>query len=312
MKACSIKMKKIHQPVFFIGMPRSGTTLIFEHFARHQQLAWLSNYCEMWPGAPFLNILRPFLDNKIIKIHGNKKQYGTVRFGNRYYPQPDEAYAFWDKYTTDEFSRSYLLKINASEKAINLTRAAVGQVIFWQKKKRFTTKLTGPGRIHYLHSIFPDAKFVHVIRDGRSVAHSLLNVGFWKEKGGLDRPFWNNGLNKEKLEVWQKNRSDPALLAVLQWRQVIESARDESRELSHDNYIEVRYEDFIVNQEDTMEILFRYAGLSYMDVFSEKNDNANVINMNDKYKSEFDIDTLKLIELAVGGLLSELGYINEN
>lgn len=292
-------------------MPRSGTTLIFEHFARHHQLAWLSNYCEMWPGTPFLNLLRPLLDNKIIKIQGNKKQYGTVRFGNRYYPQPDEAYAFWDRYATKDFSRSYLFKVKATEGAISRTQTAISRVIFYQRRKRFATKLTGPGRIHYLSSIFPDAKFVHVIRDVRSVVHSLLNVEFWKEKGGLDRPFWLNGLSRDKQDLWEKNESDPALLAALQWSQIIGSARKEASELLPGNYIEIRYEDFIAEQEKTMKILYRYTGLPYRDVITAKKDNANVINMNDKYKSAFDSRTLELIESSVGLLLSDLDYLNE-
>ncbi len=304
-------MKKIEKPVFFIGMPRSGTTLIFEHFARHQKLAWLSNYCEMWPGIPSLNLLRPLLDNRIIKIQGNKKQYGTVRFGNRYYPQPDEAYSFWDRYTTKNFSRSYLLNMKATEEAIFRTQVAVSSVIFYQRRKRFATKLTGPGRIHYLSSIFPDAKFVHIIRDVRSVVHSLLNVEFWKEKGGLNRPFWFGGLSRDKQDLWKKNNSDPALLAALQWSQIIECARKEANELLVDNYIEVRYEDFIAEQTKTMRLLYRHAELPYMDVNTAKRDNADVVNMNNKYKSKFNFKTLELIESSVGLLLSDLGYLNE-
>ena len=113
------------RPIFFIGMPRSGTTVIFEAFARHEKLGWLSNYCEMFPCRPIINILCPLLDNRFIRARGRIRQYGSVPLGNRYLPQPVEAYAFWDYYTGVLFSGKYLENIEAESKTVNRVQHTV-------------------------------------------------------------------------------------------------------------------------------------------------------------------------------------------
>lgn len=89
----------LDKPIIFIGMPRSGTTILFERFAQHPELGWLSNYCEKQPAWPVLNLLCPLLDNPVVGLRGEKKQYSRLRLGNRFYPRPNESYAFWDHYT---------------------------------------------------------------------------------------------------------------------------------------------------------------------------------------------------------------------
>ena len=66
----------IQQPIFFIGMGRSGTTILFEAFARHPQLAWPSSYCRMYPEQLWVNGLRRLLDNRVIHLYSHKQQYG--------------------------------------------------------------------------------------------------------------------------------------------------------------------------------------------------------------------------------------------
>ena len=42
----------IHQPISSIGIPRSGTTIIYEAFARHKSLGWLTNLAQNFPHSP--------------------------------------------------------------------------------------------------------------------------------------------------------------------------------------------------------------------------------------------------------------------
>ena len=251
----------IEKPVFFVGCPRSGTTVIFEAASRHERLGWPTNYSEMLPAVPALNLLRRVLDNQWWAVTGRKRQHGRTVFGNRYLPQPDEAYRFWNTHAGASFAGNYLQDEAASDAVVARVRDAVSKTLFWQGRARFSAKLTGPTRMHFLHSIFPDARFVHIVRDGRAVVRSLLRVGFWREGGGLERPFWQGGLGENDIRQWQDAGSDPGILAAMQWKKIIEVAWAERESLDAGQYLEVRYEDFVADPHGVLRGIFAFSQL---------------------------------------------------
>ena len=180
----------LRQPVFFIGMPRSGTTVIFEVFSRHPQLAWPSNYTERYPRRPATEYIRALLDNRRWSVIGRKGQYGKHRLGNRYFPHPAEAYPFWNHYACAEFGRSYLRDRSLDDETIDRVRHAVADIVRIQGRNRFAAKFTGPPRIRYLAQIFPDARFIHVVRGWQGsgpffVASRLLEKKWWLRRAIL-------------------------------------------------------------------------------------------------------------------------------
>jgi len=295
-------------PIFIIGMPRSGTTILFEKFIQSNSLGWLSNYSEILPAYPSVNVLCYLLNNSLIDLQGRKKQHSKVRFGNRYLPQPDEAYRFWDYYARDDFSVNYLLNTLATDAEIKRTVSAVSKILFYQRKQTFAAKLTGPGRITYLNSLFPDARFIHVVRDGRAVVNSLLKVGFWKEKGGYDKPFWKGGLDDVDLAPWHKKQR-PEILAAIQWKKIVDSIRKDSLFLGQHRYIEIRYEDFIRSPDDATNHLYGFCGLEVKTTDSEnKYKSVDFSDMNKKYIRNFDQSTRDDLDSLLGTTLAECGY----
>jgi len=300
---------RLKDPVFFIGFPRSGTTIIFEAFVRNPEFGWLANYAEMWPRAIAANILCRLLDNRLIRLRGHKKQYGSVRLGNRYLPQPVEAYAFWDQYTGIDFSRDYLLGQTADDVSRLAVRKALQKTMVYQDKTHFVTKLTGPGRIQYLLSIFPDARIVHVVRDGRAAVESLLRMQFWRNKGGFDAPFWMNGLDSESIADWEMSGKDPVVLAAVQWRRIIETTLDDAQSMSRRQYIEVKYEDFVASAQMVLSRLLSWAGLN-VDESGVQVETLGVglADMNQKYLNMFSRDKIAAMDRIMGPILDRLGY----
>jgi hypothetical protein len=298
----------LRQPIFVVGMPRSGTTIFFEALARHPDLAWLSNYCGAYPRAPWLNVLRRLLDNDTLRLHGHKQQYGSVHKLNPWLPQPDEAYEFWDTYSGVSFSRDALHGQRCSPQACLALRAAIARVVAWQHRRRFAAKLTGPPRIGYLRSVFPDAFFVHLIRDARAVVHSLLNVAFWRAKGGLERPFWSGLLGPDEVQAWQEHR-DAAVLAALQWKRVIELARLEAGALESDAYLEVRYEDFTAAPHDVLGAVLSACRLPDDRCVHDAIDaGAALSDMNVKFRTGLSAEVLESVTSSVLPMLHDLGY----
>lgn len=294
------------KPIFFVGMGRSGTTIIFETLTQHPDLAWPSNYCEWMPRYLFMNALVPLVDR--IGLRGHKKQYGRAIPGNRYLPQPDEAYNFWDYYTQENFSYDYLNDVKARPETADRVRGAVARLAHWQRKSRFAAKFTGPGRIAFLASIFPDARFIHVIRDGRPVVQSLLRQDFWRNKGGLERPFWD-GTPKHILQEWESSGRDADVLAALQWRHIVQTIRSDAARLPGNSYMELRYEDFVADPEQALKSIYHFSELSLPEGIANapESKNGSFRNMNEKWR-EMDKERIDRITDAMQPMLQELGY----
>lgn len=178
----------------------------------------------------------------------------------------------------------------------------------FQGRSRFSCKLTGPGRIHYLNSIFPDAIFVHLIRAGRAVSESLMRVPFWEKGGGLEAPYWCDGFPDELLDIWKGECSSPELLAALQWKRIIDTIRSEAAQLDANRYHEVKYEDFVAAPADTSEELYGHCRLSVdSGQIGEVSKRLVKQGMNDK-KSGLSDDAISMLGRHVGDLLCDLGY----
>jgi hypothetical protein len=297
-------------PVFFIGFPRSGTTLISEAFFRHDALGWPSLYSQWFPRKPWLNVARRVFDNQVINLAGQKaSRHSRTLLGNRFLPQPAEAYRFWDLYAAHDFSRSYLRDRVADADSISRTRDAVQKLLKWQGRKRFVAKITGPPRIRFLNSIFPNAIFLHVVRDGRAAVHSLLNSTFWREKGGLKKPFWEGGLSQDDVQCWQAESNEPAVLAALQWKRIMEIAQLERKTIKPTCYCELRYEDFVQSPHELLRGLYEFCDLDDLPKahkFLKKNSIS--LNLNDRYRTQFSESQVEKLSDLMQPMLSQYGY----
>ncbi|MFZ7126475.1 MAG: sulfotransferase family protein [Desulfobacterales bacterium] len=293
-------------PIFFIGMPRSGTTIVFEAFARHPDLGWLTNYSDAHPNLAALNAIRWLQENRLLKIEG-KKTPRIHKIGNRFLIRPDEAYGFWETHVGRDFSFDFMAGHQADQETAARVRTAILDIVRYQGRSRFSTKLTGPPRISFLTSIFPDARFVHVVRDGRAVTHSLLKVPFWKQKGGFDGPFWK-GLPHEYEQIWEKDR-DPGIITALQWRYVLELTDKERKGICSSQYMEVKYEDFVEKPHDSLNRLFRFCVLKNSANPHHYIDSTRKLeNMNYKYRTDWSVEYIRKLTDCMEPILSTRGY----
>jgi hypothetical protein len=157
-------------------------------------------------------------------------------------------------------------------------------------------------RIAYLRAAFPDARFVHVIRDGRAVVSSILaQIGRRERRqkrpmGGFAKPpGWRALL-----------RDDLAEQTALQWQAIVRHVREQAPGLGAD-YTEVRYERLCASPRDTYRELFRFAGLAHGDAalagIPEKLDESEA------WRERLAPEQRATVEKAAGDLLRELGYL---
>lgn len=301
------------QPIFLFGAPRSGTTVVFEALARHEDLGWFSNYNARFPRLWWLDFFIRFKQWPIFqKIpYGEKNQFKQGRsLYNCLLPRPNEGYPIWQNLCGTKFINDYLIGQKASPQEIKLVSTAVRRAIWLQHKRRFATKLTGPSRISFLHSIFPEALFINIIRDGRAVVCSQLNVKFWKSGGGYEKPWWKNGFMSNWEDEWDMYGRSPEALAAMQWSRILEVNEEEKRIIRPEQYLLVRYEDFIDEPKTTIRTILSFCGLAQSpDIEDFLNKKEEYKNMNKKYLSFFTPDQIVDLEKIMNPFLKKFGYL---
>lgn len=291
-------MSFLEKPIIFIGLGRSGTTIISEIIFQHEDLAWTSNYQGRFVNAAGINKIRPILDNRLWQLRGQKKQLNKVAFYNKVAFKPAEIYNFWNAITRDniDFSRGFLLNMQATEAEQKYIRGFFEKMVKYQKRKRLAFKITGPGRISYLNSIFPDAIFIEITRAPFANIRSLLEVPFW-ENHGKHQLWWTGAYSEEEIGLAKKWKDKPALLAALQYKKVRDKTRDEINLVGVDHLM-IAFEDFVKEPQRELNRILTATGLKkskkvekYLERNEIHNRNINAI----EYFSQKDQE--KMIEL---------------
>lgn len=140
-------------PIFIVGTGRSGTTIFSKMLKDHPNVTWLSSFNKRFPERPYLNrfafraLHYPFFSKVLQKL-----------------VYPSEAYSYWDRlFTGFSLPCRDLLADDVTIRETKAFHKAVLNVLL-ENHDRFLAKITGWPRIGFLQEIFPDAKFIHVIR----------------------------------------------------------------------------------------------------------------------------------------------------
>lgn len=129
----------------------------------------------------------------------------------------------------------------------------VGEVVARElaqsKKQRYGDKYPGYATcIPTLEALFPDAQFVHIVRDGRDVAQSLL-------------------ANQAALRFWRNAEWTPKTYAAAaaMWHEHVVNARAHAARLGPARYHELSYEELVAAPEATLAKLLAFLGFELDD-----------------------------------------------
>jgi hypothetical protein len=146
-------------------------------------------------------------------------------------------------------------------------------------------------QIEAIHFILPEAKFIHIIRDGRDVICSKIAA-------------------KKEMGFGQGNIIDAANV----WRSYVLQSR-KAKALSKRNYIEIKYEDLLLDGNSVLKKLFKFCNLKVTDKFIDKILRSNSFeNLKREHKSpEADYKKHKNFyrKGKIGTWKSELGVLNK-
>ncbi len=280
----------MNSPVFIVGCDRSGTTLLRLMLNKSPSLYITSE----------TKFLIPLQENQAI--------YGD-------FTQPYQRYFFIrDLQTNRATSKTFTFPVlgltiveaeTALEQAAPTDFAGAAEAIFTavaQKKNKQRWGDKTPHQVQdisFLAKAFPDAQFVHIIRDGRGVAVSIRKAG------------WRRGDMLTIAQYWQKQ---------------VKAGITTGKTLNSSRYYEIYYEQLIQQPEVTLRNLCNWLHLEYtpqmLNYYHDASSNIqpehiNLFDLNQKpvdasrayaWKSQLSKQDVADFEGVAGNFLQTLGY----
>jgi hypothetical protein len=257
---------------------------------------WLSGFCERYPTKLAWN-------RRAVAALGNPLLRRIL--GRRI--QPGECYRFWDKYAFG-FSEPCrdLVRSDLTVQVKRRVRTAIASMLT-PRRSRMLIKITGWPRMGFLDAIFEDACFVHLVRDGRAVANSLLHVNFWR--GWRGPQGWRAGLlSPEDEATWQAFDRSFVALAALEWRiqmRAIEAARSA---IDPSRFLEIKYESFCERSLESCRRVLEFAQLPGSPALDQEVATASIKNMNQGWRQSLTQAQQDVLEELLRDDLVRYGY----
>jgi hypothetical protein len=256
------------KPILIIGAPGSGTTLLHQTLCSHRDVAYITH-----------NMLRAGI-RKHGRLVGDRRR-ALLMLQNLIHRDPASnnplGDALWIKYFGDY---NYMTEKDYSEEMADYFRKKVLQVQNLLGRPRFVDKtLVNCFRVRLLNSIFPDAKFIHTIRDGRAVAFSILNK---IDIAGDRFALFDVGFKDILGDKYKPDRSELYNYG-LAWAEFVRKGR-EANAVAQNRYYEVRYEKLVTEPYDELRNIVDFCELDWYSEFEEKIPPTQ--NMNEKWKQK--------------------------
>lgn len=275
------------QPIFIVGSERSGTTMLRLILNEHQNIAL----------PPQTKFTRKILKRKSI-------------FGNLEKLKNRQKMTDW----MIEKSRNTKLidlglDINDLRRQLDrqTTLGGVFRSVFYSYAKQRNKNRWGDKRPYYIRFIpellecFPDAKIIHIIRDGRDCVASLKRMTWWKKH---------------------------PVYSMLNWRFAIRKGYQARKRFPH-QYYEIKYEDLVLSPEKSIRKLCSFIGEDFnpnmLEFYQHSQDNvpaykkewhvqtSTPVNTNaiGKWKKNLSITEVQVMEWCTQRELIRLSYLKE-
>ena len=246
--------------VFVVGTGRCGSTLVHEVLARHASVGFVSNLDDRLPLSPGASRWNQTLYRRLPPALTQK---GRLRYA------PSEAYRLLDREVSPMLSTPTrdLLASDATPWLASQLRTCFETRMHAQRKPVFLHKFTGWPRIGLLREVFPDATYIHIVRDGRAVVNSWLQMPWWLGYRGPEQ--WGFGpLSDEQQAEYDASGRSFVVLAAIAWKMLMAAFADAWAALPPERYTELRYEDVVADPKRSFAAMLDASGLSHTAQFS--------------------------------------------
>ena len=273
-----LKYLDLYPPVFIIGPPRSGTTVLYQLLCKHTNFSYINNFIGDWYRIPILAAkahITLFQDGDELELNSNfgksKNHYGPNEFGE-----------FWYKY----FSKTHFFKYqnNKTTDKLKMEIAAITKIY---EKPLILKNVVNSMRIEPLSDIFNNSTFIVIKRDKLDNAQSILNA----------RISLHNNKNHQWSVTTPSMRDNPGLPfykdIINQLDDIQLNIESALKRLGNDKFIFIEYENLCDNTPKVLKSILQklsYKGLN----LSEKGQIPRKLNFSTGKKvSDLDYKLLK-------------------
>jgi hypothetical protein len=223
------------------------------------------------------------------------------------YADPAEAYRWWD-HRYSGFSRPCrdLLADDLTLQAKDRLLRGFAEVIS-TRRPRLLVKVTGWPRIGFLRALYPEALFIHVMRDGRPVASSFLNVPWWHGWQGPSNWLWGE-LSPAHQAEWNRHERSFVALAGIQWKILMDALEASRSPLPPAVYHEIRYEELCGDPIGTFRTALQFVGLDWTPRFERAIRATPLKSENEKWRRDFTAAQQAILETVLHDYLTRYGY----
>jgi LPS sulfotransferase NodH len=278
-----VTIERKRRPVFVMGCHRSGTNLLYDTLLSAGGFAVYRGFLPLYEvliprfGSPENAINRA----KIVETWMQSKSF--VRAGVEAATLSSKLLA--DCQTGGDFIRIVMEQISQNQSAQRWAVYEPDNVLHVARIKKD----------------LPDALFVHILRDGRDIALSLMKMeGF--------RPFpWSGARGLHETALY--------------WQWMVQKGRHYGRQIPHD-YIEIHYEELVTEPRNVLARLGEFLDhdLDYDRIqntrlgrllesnssfFGDEKETKNPVN---RWKEKLSEEQVKELEAIIGTALREFGY----
>ena len=284
--------------VFVLGTGRCGSTLLHELLARHPHTGFVTNLDDRGLWLSTRQQVRAWR-----RLPPQITQKGRTRFA------PSEGYRALAREVSPMVvdPAHDLIAEDISPWLINRLRRFV---TIRQEKLGFPVflhKFTGWPRIALLEAAFPDAFYVHVVRDGRAVANSWLQMPWWK--GHLGPSQWHFGpLEADDDQRWRDHGATQPGLAAIAW-DLLTAAHDRAEEELGGRWLTVRHEDLVSAPDDEHAKVLHHLGLPADAQFTQALSRQGLTGTRTAaFRRDLSPAQLRTIEALIADRLEHYGY----
>jgi hypothetical protein len=282
--------------LFIVGCPRSGTTLLQRLLDGHAQLAitpethWIPRWFRGKQSkgiAPDGRVSKKLL--RKLAAHPRFAELGVTP-RKKHLRGGDAGRVSYARFVSSLF---------------DLYGKRQGKLLVGDKTPGYAREVST------LHALWPDAKIVHMIRDGRDVVLSILN---WERARN-----WKPGEGTARFQMWA---DDALLTSALWWEWHVRLAGEAGRSLGPALYHEVRYEALVDDPAGECRALCDFLGVPADDALVRKYEERARSNSRcaekhpwmpitrglRDWRTQMPPTEVERFEAAAGGLVEELGY----